>query len=90
MRELTDLYTLKLLINNINKIDALQNGETDKKEWFYKKCSAVETYKFNRKQEIEKDSLQIESQSLGLTYSSQQLLLNKKIQAICGQPKPPK
>jgi len=67
-----------------------QQEKHNDKEWFYERCRAVEEYKFKRKQEIEKDSLQIDSQSLGLTYSSQQLELDKKIQAICGQPKPPK
>jgi len=67
-----------------------QQEKHNDKEWFYERCRAVEEYKFNRKQEIEKDSLQIEAQSRGLTYSSQQSELDKRIRTICGQPKPPK
>lgn len=62
-----------------------QQEKHNDKEWFYERCRAVEEYKFNRKQEIEQDSPESESQSLGLTYySSQPSELVKRIEAICG------
>ena len=63
------------------------NPQQAEKFVFYEKCSEVETYKFRRKQEIQQDSPESESQSLGLTYSSQPSELDKRIKAICG-PKP--